>query len=40
LDGEAEAITRKAVELAKDGDGPALRLCMERIMGYAGFELS
>jgi hypothetical protein len=32
LDGEAEAITRKAVELAKDGDGPALRLCMERIM--------
>ena len=32
LDGEAEAITRKAVELAKAGDGPALRLCMERIM--------
>jgi len=32
LDGEAEAITSKAIELAKKGDGPALRLCMERIM--------
>jgi Family of unknown function (DUF5681) len=31
LDGEAEAITRKAIELAKAGDGPALRLCMDRI---------
>jgi hypothetical protein len=32
LDGEAEEITRKAIELAKSGDGPALRLCMDRIM--------
>jgi hypothetical protein len=31
LEGEAEAITRKAIELAKTGDGPALRLCLERI---------
>ena len=31
LDGEAEQITRKAIELALAGDGPALRLCMERI---------
>jgi Family of unknown function (DUF5681) len=31
LEGEAEAITRKAIELAKDGDGPALRLCMDRV---------
>src|SRR5829696_2365704 len=31
MEGEAEAITRKAIELAKEGDGPALRLCMDRI---------
>src|SRR5215203_2183869 len=31
LEGEAEALTRKAIELAKAGDGPALRLCMDRI---------
>src|SRR4051795_2886313 len=31
LEGEAEAITRKAIEMAKAGDGPALRLCMDRI---------
>jgi hypothetical protein len=31
LDGEAEAITRKAIEMAKDGDSTALRLCMDRI---------
>ena len=31
LDGEAEALTRKAIELAKDGDMSALRLCLERI---------
>jgi len=31
LDGEAEAITRKVIELALDGDGPALRLCMDRL---------
>ena len=31
LDGEAEALTRKAVDLALEGDGAALRLCLERI---------
>jgi hypothetical protein len=31
LDGEAEALTRKCVELAMDGDTTALRLCMERL---------
>lgn len=32
LDGEAEELTRKAIELAKAGDGAALRLCLERIL--------
>ena len=32
LDGEAEAITRVAVEKAKEGDATALRLCLERIL--------
>ncbi len=32
LDGEAEALTRKAVELALEGDMQALRLCLERIL--------
>lgn len=32
LDGEAAALTRKAVELALQGDIQALRLCMERII--------
>lgn len=32
LDGEAEAITRKAVEMALAGDGVALRMVMDRIM--------
>lgn len=32
LEGEGEAITRKAIELAKMGDGPAMRLCMERML--------
>ncbi len=31
LDGEGEALTRKAIELALDGDTTALRLCLERI---------
>ncbi len=31
LDGEAERITWKAVEMALDGEGTALRLCLERI---------
>jgi hypothetical protein len=32
LDGEAEALTRKAVELALSGDPTAMRLCLERIL--------
>lgn len=32
LEGEAEKISRKAVELALDGDTTALRLCLERIV--------
>jgi hypothetical protein len=31
LDGEAETLTRKAIEKAKDGDITALRLCLDRI---------
>ncbi|MCJ2021193.1 DUF5681 domain-containing protein [Methylobacterium sp. E-065] len=31
LDGEAKALTRKAISMAKSGDGPALRLCLDRI---------
>jgi hypothetical protein len=31
LDGEGEAITRKAIEKALEGDTAALRLCLERI---------
>lgn len=32
LDGEAERLTRKAVDLALEGDGVALRLCLERLV--------
>ena len=32
LDGEGEALTRKAIELALQGDSIALRLCMERLL--------
>jgi hypothetical protein len=32
LDGEAEILTRKAIELAKGGDLTALRLCMDRLL--------
>jgi uncharacterized protein DUF5681 len=32
LDGEAEAITRKAIEKAKEGDPTALRMCLERLL--------
>ena len=31
LDGEAETLTRKCIDLALAGDSTALRLCMERI---------
>jgi hypothetical protein len=32
LDGEAEALTRKVVDLAKAGNPMALRLCLERVL--------
>jgi len=32
LDGEAEVITRKLIEKAKEGDTTALRLCLERLL--------
>ena len=31
LEGDAEKLTQKCIALALDGDGSALRLCMERI---------
>ena len=31
LEGEAERLTRKAIERALEGDGQALRICMDRI---------
>jgi Family of unknown function (DUF5681) len=44
LGGEAEALTRKAIELGLAGDTVALRLCLERIMParksrYVSFNL-
>ena len=32
LDGEAEALTRKAIERALEGDTTALRLCLDRLL--------
>lgn len=32
LDGQAEAITAKCIEMAISGDGLAMRLCMERVV--------
>ena len=32
LDGEAEKLTRRAIEKALEGDASALRLCLERIL--------
>ncbi len=32
LDGEAEALTRKVIDLALSGDITALRLCLERLL--------
>jgi Family of unknown function (DUF5681) len=32
LDGEAEALTRKAIEMAMAGDVTALKLCLERLV--------
>ena len=31
LEGEADALTRKAIDMAKEGDGPALRMCLDRL---------
>jgi hypothetical protein len=31
LEGQHEALTKKAIDLALAGDGPALRLCLDRI---------
>ena len=31
LEGEAEELTRKAIAMAKEGDGPALRMCLDRL---------
>lgn len=31
IDGEGEALTRKAIDMALAGDGVALRLCLERL---------
>src|SRR6266436_4871501 len=32
LDGEAEAITKKMVDLAKDGDAASIRMCVDRLL--------
>ena len=32
LNGESEALTRRAIELALDGDTVALRMCMDRLL--------
>lgn len=32
FEGESEALTRKAIELALDGDTVALRMCLDRLM--------
>jgi hypothetical protein len=32
LDGEGEALARKTIEMALDGDTTALKLCMERLL--------
>jgi hypothetical protein len=44
LEGEAEALTRKAIERALEGDSVALRLCLDRIApprrdAYVSFPL-
>ena len=32
LDGESEALTRRAIEMALDGDTVAMRMCLDRLM--------
>jgi Family of unknown function (DUF5681) len=36
LEGEAEAIARKAIEMAKGGDMAAIRMCMDRLAPARG----
>ena len=40
LQGKAQAITRKAIELAKDGGVTALRMCLDRIARLIVSDLS
>lgn len=32
LEGEAEALTRKAIEMAQEGDAVAMRMCLDRLL--------
>ncbi|TXN76078.1 hypothetical protein FV228_01570 [Methylobacterium sp. WL18] len=32
FEGEAEALSRRAIEMALDGDGPAMKLCLDRLL--------
>ncbi|WP_342167059.1 DUF5681 domain-containing protein [Methylobacterium sp. SD21] len=32
FEGEAEKLSRKAIEMALDGDGPAMKLCLDRLL--------
>lgn len=32
LEGEAEALTRRAIAMALEGDGPAMKLCLDRLL--------
>ena len=32
FEGEAEKLSRKAIELALNGDGPAMKLCLDRLL--------
>jgi hypothetical protein len=40
LEGEAEALTRKAIDMALNGDVVALRLCLERAAQTPALPLS
>jgi hypothetical protein len=32
FEGEAEALSRRAIAMALDGDGPAMKLCLDRLL--------
>lgn len=32
FEGEAEKLSRKAIEMALEGDGPAMKLCLDRLL--------